>query len=62
MATSKTWTQTLENLNPESPGLWKTWTLKNMESEKHGINMALKNMSDFRELCFKKTMRNMICY
>ena len=23
--------------------------------------MGLKNMSDFRELCFKKIMRNVIC-
>ena len=27
-ATSKTWTRTLKNLDPETPGLWKTWTLK----------------------------------
>ena len=32
-----------------------------MDPEKHGINMGLKNMSDFRKLCFKKAMRNVIC-
>ena len=32
-----------------------------MDFEKHGIIMGLKNMSDFRELCFKKIMRNVIC-
>ena len=43
-ATSKTWIRTLKNLDPE----------------KHGINMGLK-MSLFRELSFIKTMRNVIC-
>ena len=43
-ATSKTWTRTLKNLDPEKPG----------------INIRLKNMSDFRELCFITTMRNVI--
>ena len=32
-----------------------------MDPEKHGINMRLKNMSDFKELRFKKTMRSVIC-
>ena len=41
------WTQTLKNLDPEKPGLWKTW-----------INIGLKKMSDFRELCFTKTIHN----
>ena len=74
--TSKTWTPTLKNLDPEKPwpwiiwtmnnldpekpGSWISWTLKNLDSEKHGINMGLKNMSGFRELCFKKTMCNVI--
>ena len=31
-----------------------------MNPEKHGINMRLKNMSDFGELCAIKTMRNVI--
>ena len=31
-----------------------------MNPEKHGINMGLKNMSNFRELCSIKTMRNVI--
>ena len=31
-----------------------------MNPEKHGLNMGLKHMSDFRELCFVKTMRNVI--
>ena len=43
----KTWT--LKNLDSEKPGPWKTWTLKNMDSEKHGINIGLRNISDFRE-------------
>ena len=61
-ATSKTWSQTLDlDLDPEKPGPWKTWALKNMDPEKHGINMRLKNMSDFRELCFIMTMLNVIC-
>ena len=34
MATSKTWTRALKNLDPEKPGPWKTWTLKNLDSEK----------------------------
>ena len=60
-ATSKTLTRTPNNLDPQKPGPSKIWTLKNMDSEKHGINMGLKNMSDFRELCFKNTIRNVIC-
>ena len=32
-----------------------------MDSEKHGIIMGLQTMSDFRELCFKKIIRNVIC-
>ena len=32
--------------------------LKNMDPEKHGINMGLKNICGFRELCFIKTMHN----
>ena len=41
----------------KKPVLWKTWTLKNMhpnwtlkniDAEKHRINMGLKNMSYFR--------------
>ena len=32
-----------------------------MDAGKYGINMRLKNMSDFRELCLIKTMRNVIC-
>ena len=35
--------------------------MKNVDSEKPGINMGLKNMSDFRELCFKKIICNVIC-
>ena len=63
-ATSNTWTsildQTLKNLDHEKPGPRKTWTLKDFDPEKHGINIGLKNMSDFRELCFIKTMLNVI--
>ena len=39
----------LQNLDPD-PGPWKTWTLKNLDPEKPGINIGLKNMYDFREL------------
>ena len=41
------------------PGSW-TRTLKTQDPEKPGINIGLKNMSDFRELSFIKTMRNVI--
>ena len=34
-ATSKTWTQTLDP-DPEKPGLRKTWSMKNLDSEKPG--------------------------
>ena len=54
--TLKTWT--LKNLNPEKPEPLKIWTLKNLDPEKYGINRGLKNMSDFREFCFTKTMHN----
>ena len=53
LATSKTWTQTLDpdpenpgprpwirtlkNLDPEKRGLRKTWTLKNLNPEKPGL-------------------------
>ena len=33
------------------------WTL-DPDPEKPGINTGLKYMSDFRELCFTKTIRN----
>ena len=36
MATSKSWTQNLKNLDPEKPGLWKTWAQKNLDPEKPG--------------------------
>ena len=35
MATSKTWTQTLD-LDPEKSGPRKTWTLKNLDPKKPG--------------------------
>ena len=35
-ATSKTWTQTLKNLDPEKPGTRKSWTQKNLDPEKPG--------------------------
>ena len=54
---TRTRTRTLDP-DPEKPGPWKTWTLKNIDPEKPGINIGLKNMSDFRELCFPKTIRN----
>ena len=40
-ATSKTWTQTLKNLEPGS-GSWKTWTLKNLSPEKHGKRLDME--------------------
>ena len=39
-----------------------TWTQKNLDSEKNGIDIGLTNMSGFRGLCFKKTMGNVIYY
>ena len=68
MATSETWTGTLKNLDPDTgpdhanPGPSKTWTTQNLDPQKRGINMRLKNMSDFRGLYFIKTMRNVICF
>ena len=50
-------------LKPE-PGPWTLdpdpglWTLKNLDPEKPGINIGFKSMSDFRELCFTKTICN----
>ena len=55
------WTRTLKNLDSEKPGPRNSWTLKNMDPEKHRINMGLKNMSDFGDLYFIKSMRNVIC-
>ena len=45
-ATSKTWTQTLKNLDPEKPGPRKTWTKKNLDQEKPGPRKTwiLKNL------------------
>ena len=56
------------NLHPEKtepdlklePELW-TGTLKNVDPEKHGMNMQLKNIFGCRQLYFIKTMRNVIC-
>ena len=45
------WTQALKK-----PGRRKIWTLQNMDPGKHEINMGLKNLSDFRKLCFIKTI------
>ena len=30
-ATSKTWTRTLKNLDPEKHGSWKTWNIYGIE-------------------------------
>ena len=49
------------NLEPKKSGLKKTGTLKNRNPKNHGINMELKQMSDFTELNFTNTMRNLIC-
>ena len=43
------WTRTTKNLDP-----------KNLDPKKHEINIGLKCVSDFRELCFIKTMGNVI--
>ena len=45
---------------PWTRTLIKTWTLKNLDPKKRGINIGLKCVSDFRELAFIKTMRNVI--
>ena len=41
LATSKTWTRTLDP-DSEKPGPWKKWTQKNLDPEKHRINIELK--------------------
>ena len=45
MATSKSWSQTLEP-DPVKPGPWKSSTLKNLDSEKAGPwkSSTLKNL------------------
>ena len=48
--TSKTWTRTLKNLDPETPGPWITWN-----------KYEIKKLSDFRKSWFKNIMRNMFC-
>ena len=67
-STSKTWIWT-RNLDPgpEKPGLIlrpgpRPWseTLKNLNPEKHGINMRLKNTADLRALYSIKTNCNLI--
>ena len=54
----KTWTQ--KNMDPKKPGPRETQTIKNLDPEKHGTNIGLKNIFDFRELCFMNTMRNVV--
>ena len=45
-------------IKPDKPGLWKTWTQKNLDPEKHEFWKIWckygwgKKMSAFRELCF----------
>ena len=56
-----TYTRILKNVNPGKRGPLKSWTLTKMDPEKHGINMGLKNMPDFRDLNFIKTTCNVIC-
>ena len=60
MATSKTWTRTLDpdpdpgpwpwTLDPENPGPWKTWTLKNLDPEKHGEQLDMEKWLEDRIL------------
>ena len=40
--TSKTWTLTLRNLDPEKLRLWKVWIPKNLHSEKTGPWMQMQ--------------------
>ena len=48
LATSKPqpgpWTRTLKDLDPEKPGLGKTWTLKNLDPKKPGPWKTWKNL------------------
>ena len=46
LATSKAWTRTLKNLDPEKPRPWKTWTQENLDAEKPGPwkTSTLKNL------------------
>ena len=37
--TSKTWPRT-GDMDPKKPGHRKTWTLKNLDPKKHGINIG----------------------
>ena len=68
----KTWIQ--KNLDRKKVGSRKIWTLKNLDSEKNleknktlknidpeNMNMGLIMVSDFKEVCFTKTKRNVIC-
>ena len=50
------WTLTQIQILDPGPGPW-TQTLKNLDPEKPGINIGLKNMSDFTqcELLFKNS-------
>ena len=67
----RSWNRNLKNLDsfktldlgpdPSLEKLGRTWTQKNLDREKHGLNMTLKNISDFKELYFTKIIRNMIC-
>ena len=45
-------------LGPEKPGPRKTCAMKKPDSEKHEKNMRSKNIFDFRELYFMKTIRS----
>ena len=40
------WNRTLKYLDPEKPGLRKTWTLKNLDPEKPGLSKTwtVKNL------------------
>ena len=46
MATSKSWTQNLKNLDSEKPGPWKTWAQKNLDPEKFELwkSWTMKNI------------------
>ena len=56
------WNRTLQNLDPEKPGHWKTWTLRNLDPEKPGPRKAwtLKNLDpEMPEPCKTWTVQNL---
>ena len=62
MATSKTWTRTLD-LDSEKLGPLKIWNLKNMNPRKYAVNMGeiKKFLTLVNYVLLIKTMRYVIC-